>query len=206
MSMTKKQAAAVQSDRLSFVAHRKLKHHEQKLLKRHDFVGWPLEPHKRRFELDVVRKFYLQDRNDYSRYHRLVGKVQALKTALSGLAENSKVRIQITKELLEKLFAMGIIENHSNNLSEVAEKISVSAFCRRRLPVVMVRNKMAPYLKMAVQLVEQGHVRVGPDKVNDPAYLVPRKYEDFVTWMPRSKIQRQVMAYRNELDDYDAMN
>ena len=42
----------------------------------------------------------------------------------------------------------------------------------RRLPVVMVRLKMAQNVKEAVKMVEQGHVRVGPDTVTDPAYLV----------------------------------
>ena len=33
---------------------------------------------------------------------------------------------------------------------------------------------MAQTVKEAVKLVEQGHVRVGPDPVTDPAYLVTR--------------------------------
>ena len=36
------------------------------------------------------------------------------------------------------------------------EKVTVSAFCRRRVPVVMVRLKMAETLKEAVTFVEQG--------------------------------------------------
>lgn len=45
---------------------------------------------------------------------------------------------------------------------------------RRRLPVVMVRLKMAETLREAVTFVEQGHVRVGPETVTDPAFLVTR--------------------------------
>lgn len=41
--------------------------------------------------------------------------------------------------LLEKLFGMGLI-NEKRNLQE-ATKVSASSFCRRRLPVVMVRSK-----------------------------------------------------------------
>lgn len=33
---------------------------------------------------------------------------------------------------------------------------------------------MAENLKAATQFVQQGHVRVGPELVKDPAFLVPR--------------------------------
>jgi ribosomal protein S4 len=55
--------------------------------------------------------------------------------------------------------------------------VTASSFCRRRLPVVMVRAKMAQSVKSAVQLVESGHVRVWPETVLDPAFLVPRALE-----------------------------
>lgn len=54
------------------------------------------------------------------------------------------------------------------------ERLNVSAFCRRRLPIVMCRLKMAETVKEAVTFVEQGHVRVGPETITDPAYLVTR--------------------------------
>lgn len=54
------------------------------------------------------------------------------------------------------------------------QKITASSFCRRRLPVVMVRSKMSENIKMATQLIEQGHVRVGPEVIKDPAFLVTR--------------------------------
>ena len=38
----------------------------------------------------------------------------------------------------------------------------------------MVRSKMADSIKLATQFVEQGHVRVGPEVVKDPAFLVTR--------------------------------
>ncbi len=48
---------------------------------------------------------------------------------------------------------MGLIS--SKKLSD-CEKITVSSFCRRRLPVVLVRLKFAETLKEAVTFVEQG--------------------------------------------------
>lgn len=54
---------------------------------------------------------------------------------------------------------------------------------------------MAQSLEAAVKFVEQGHVRVGPERVSDPAYLVSRNLEDYVTWIDTSAIKRQVEIY-----------
>lgn len=105
--------------------------------------------------------------------------------------------------MLQKLYNMGVI-NQTNNLT-VAEHISVSAFCRRRLPVVMVRAKMSETIKEAVTLIEQGHVRVGPNVVTDPAFLVTRTFEDYVTWVDSSKIKRIIMQYNDRVDDFDLL-
>lgn len=79
-------------------------------------------------------------------------------------------------------------------------------FCRRRLSTVLVKLKFAEHLKEAVTYIEQGHIRVGPETVTDPAFLVTRNMEDFVTWVDTSKIKRKVLQYNDKLDDYDAMN
>lgn len=69
-----------------------------------------------------------------------------------------------------------------------------------------MRLKFAEYLKEAVTYIEQGHVRVGPETVTDPAFLVTRNMEDFITWVDSSKIKRKVLQYNDKLDDYDLMN
>ena len=69
----------------------------------------------------------------------------------------------------------------------------------------MMTIKMAEHLKEAVTYIEQGHVRVGPEVVTDPAFLVTRNMEDFITWVDSSKIKKKVMEYNDALDDYDAM-
>lgn len=95
--------------------------------------------------------------------------------------------------------------DNSDSTGKREGKVTVGAFCRRRLPVVLVRLKMAETVKMAVQYVEQGHIRVGPDTITDPAFLVTRSMEDFVTWVDTSKLKRHVQRYNDELDDYDLM-
>ena len=88
---------------------------------------------------------------------------------------------------------MGLIP--SKESLEMASTVNASRFCRRRLPLVLVRNHMAQTLQSAVKFVEQGHVRVGPERVTDPAFLVSRNLEDYVTWTDTSAIKRQVETY-----------
>ena len=68
---------------------------------------------------------------------------------------------------------MGILPQGAK-MSDVENKVTVAAFCRRRLPVVMTRLRMCETVHTGVRFVEQGHVRVGPEVVVDPAYLVTR--------------------------------
>jgi U3 small nucleolar ribonucleoprotein protein IMP3 len=87
-------------------------------------------------------------------------------------------------------------------VSDVENKLSVSAFCRRRIAVVMARLKMCETVSAGVKMVEQGHVRVGPEVITDAAYLVPRHLEDFVTWVDSSKIKRNIMKYSDKVLAY----
>ena len=64
---------------------------------------------------------------------------------------------------------------------------------------------MVEHVAAAVRFVEQGHVRVGTHVVTDPAFLVTRPMEDFVTWVDGSKIKRTVLRYRDKLDDFDLL-
>ena len=179
---------------------RKLKYHEQKLLKKVDFLNWKQDSNLR--EVKVLRRYHVQDREDYHAYNKVCGMITKLVTMLKKLDARDPVRIELTDELLEKLHALGLIQHKKMT---ACDKIAASTLCRRRLPVVLVRLKFAETMREAVTLVEQGHVRVGPDTVTDPAYLVTRGMEDYVTWVDTSKIKRTVMKYNDRLDDFDLL-
>lgn len=86
-----------------------------------------------------------------------------------------------------------------------AGTLTASAFCRRRLPVILCRMKFCENLKEATTFVQQGHIRVGTDVITDPAFLVTRQLEDFVQWTDTSKIRKKVLAFSEKLDDYDLL-
>ncbi|KAJ3518257.1 hypothetical protein NMY22_g13769 [Coprinellus aureogranulatus] len=181
---------------------RQLKFHEKKLLKKVDFLNWKQDANLR--EVKVMRRYHIQDREDYHKYNKLAGSLRAFAHRISLLPPQDPFRTKMEGQLLSKLYDMGIL-NTAAKLSDVENKLTVAAFCRRRLAVFMTMSKMAETVSAAVKFIEQGHVRVGPDTITDPAYLVTRHMEDYVTWVDTSKLKRVVMEYNDELDDFDLL-
>ena len=154
---------------------RKLKHHEQRLLRKVDFTTYKSDNDHR--EAAVIRRYAIQKPSDYTKYNRICGSLRQLAHRLSNLQPDDPVRRKHEELLLEKLFDMGIVGSGGGGkgkLSDVEHKVTVSTFARRRLGVVMTRLSMADTLQAAVKFIEQGHVRVGPEVVTDPAFLVTR--------------------------------
>ncbi|PIN06367.1 U3 small nucleolar ribonucleoprotein (snoRNP) component [Handroanthus impetiginosus] len=181
---------------------RKLKFHEKKLLKKVNFLEWKREGGQR--ESLVMHRYHVTGRDDYKKYSSLCRMVQKLVNILKQMDPRDPYRIEMTDALLEKLYNMGVIPSRKS--LALCERLSVSSFCRRRLATILVRQKLAQRLKEAVTYIEQGHIRVGPDTVTDPAFLVTRNMEDFITWVDTSKIRKMLSNYDDKLDDYDALN
>uniref|UniRef100_A0A7R9TFH4 U3 small nucleolar ribonucleoprotein protein IMP3 n=1 Tax=Prasinoderma coloniale TaxID=156133 RepID=A0A7R9TFH4_9VIRI len=180
---------------------RRLKHHEQKLLKRVNFLQWRGEHGGR--EVEVMRRYHITERDDYKKYNKLVGLVTKLVSVLRKFPPSDAFRADLTSKLLRKLYENGLTPSQGS-LAQ-AEKLATSALCRRRLAVMLVRLKFCETLREATTFVEQGHVRVGPDTVRDPAFHVTRAFEDFITWNDQSKVRRQVLRYHDKLDDADLL-
>ena len=64
---------------------------------------------------------------------------------------------------------------------------------------------MSETVQSATKIIEQGHVRVGTETITDTAFLVTRGMEDFLTWVDGSKIKRNILRYREKLDDFDLL-
>lgn len=176
---------------------RRFKYHEKKLLKKVDFMQYAEDNWHESY---CIPKYHLTDREDYRRYLRMVGMMRSLMGQLRALPPSSKIRIEVTDNMLRKLYDMGLIQERLG-LAEV-DKLGVEAFCKRRLSAVLVKLNMAGNHRIASEFVEHGHVRVGVTQVRDPAYVVPRALESLVTWTDKSKIRKHVDNFNAERDDF----
>jgi U3 small nucleolar ribonucleoprotein protein IMP3 len=106
----------------------------------------------------------IQKPEDYTSYNRLCGQLRQLAHRLTLLPPDNAYRLATEKKLLDKLYDMAILSERSK-LSAVENKVTVSAFARRRLNVILTRLQMAPDLKAATTFIEGGQVRVGTEVV-----------------------------------------
>ncbi|KAI2810222.1 hypothetical protein RDWZM_002748 [Blomia tropicalis] len=173
---------------------RKLKFHEKKLLRKVNFIQW--EPNNLN-EIRMMKKYGV-DREEYAKYRKVCSEIRKLAEKLSTLETDDNFRNDCTAQLLEKLYSMGII--NTKRLKH-CRQVSVSSFCRRRIPVFISKSGMfnGP-LEVAVKYIKHGHVRVGPHVVQDPAFLVTRDQEDFITWT--DKFRENIDTYNEKRDDY----
>jgi U3 small nucleolar ribonucleoprotein protein IMP3 len=102
-------------------------------------------------EHQVRQRYLLQDPMDYKKYNALCGSLRQLAHKLSQLdPETDPLRKKLESELLEKLWRMGILKQSREQgagLSKVEREVTVSALCRRRLAVFMVRSGMVETIK-----------------------------------------------------------
>ena len=76
------------------------------------------------------------------RYNKLCGSLRSFAHRLSLLPAQDPFRAKMEGQLLNKLYDMGVL-NAAAKLSDVENKLTVAAFCRRRLAVFMTMSKMA---------------------------------------------------------------
>ena len=181
---------------------RKFKHHEQKLLKKTSFFEW--ESDNGHQAEKIIKRYALKNRYEYVQYNKMARQAHVIAKKLRDLEPDDPFRIKATAQLLDKLYQSGFIKK-SASLEEVL-KLSASKICQRRIPVVMVSNNMAQSVNMASDMVKQGHVRLGPELVSDPATIVTRRMEDYLTWRDTSKFRKIKDSFNNCRDDFEMTN
>lgn len=172
---------------------RKLKYHEQKILKKVDFINWKNNAK----EIGIMRRYHI-DRHEYQSYHKLCLEIKTLAQKIIDL-KDELVKVKSTEKLLEKLYCLGLIKTKR---IKKCLSLDVKAFCRRRLPVFIIQSGMfnGP-LSVAVKYIEHGHVKIGPSVVRDPAAFITLEQEDYISW--DAKFKKKIDEYRGERDDYD---
>lgn len=180
---------------------RKLKYHEQRLLRKTNFLEW--RNTDTRNEHFYISRYFITEREDYYIYKKLVRIIRQLAESIASLPDsNSAAKERYAHALVSRLHAHGLIEN--KQLVECA-RIRIDNFCERRLPVLVKRMRMCENLRDAVKFVEQGHVCVGNKRIVNSSVLVSRGMDNYVRWADESKIRRTIKEFNDELDDYETV-
>ncbi|XP_066374839.1 U3 small nucleolar ribonucleoprotein protein IMP3-like [Miscanthus floridulus] len=121
---------------------RKLKFHEQKLLKRTNFLEYKREGGHR--EALITQRYGLVERDDYKKYNGICLMVQKLVNIIKQMDLRDPFRIEMTDMLLDKLYNMGVISTKESLIK--CEKLSVSAFCRSPPPSLSLLPRVFVFL------------------------------------------------------------
>ena len=108
---------------------RQLKHHEQKLLRKVSLHSWNGEDNIR--VAKILRRYHIQNREDYVAYNRICGSIMKLAAKLKTLPAEDAFRIAMTDQLLQKLSNMGIIipPNHYKRQRKLQRRLSADEDC-----------------------------------------------------------------------------
>uniref|UniRef100_A0ACD5V3R2 Uncharacterized protein n=1 Tax=Avena sativa TaxID=4498 RepID=A0ACD5V3R2_AVESA len=167
---------------------RKLKFHEKKLLKKVNLVEWkPRRVRPARGRRQQPRRGGRLQQVQRDLLHGAEAPEHCKANRSEGPFQDLDGRHDDRQALSRPRYNMGVIPTKKSLVK--CEKLSGSAFCRQRLATVLVELKFAEHLKEAVTYIEQGHVRVDAETVMDPAFLVTRNMQDFITWVDTSKIK-----------------
>ena len=92
------------------------------------------------------------------------------------------------KQLLEKLFNLGLIEQNAQ-LEDVLS-LKVQDFLDRRLQTFVAKQNLALTPKQARQFIVHGHININGKKVDAPSYIVTREEENAITFNPISTLSK----------------
>ncbi|RVD92952.1 ribosomal S4 [Tubulinosema ratisbonensis] len=177
---------------------RKLKYHEQRLLRKVNLTEWHSTNTKR--EQEISYKYNLTDRDDYHKYNKLVGKIRKLALGLAKLKESDEFRNRIGRELVNMCHSLGFIKDKK---LVSCSSITVSSVCNRRLNVILKRLKMVENIKDASTFIEHGHIKVGSRIVNKPGQLISTMMENFIKWCDSSKIKEKIDEFNEKNEIFD---
>jgi len=134
-------------------------------------------------EMELVGTYGLRNKRELWKAQTLLRKIrQRAKALLSLPPEVRKVR---EKELIRKLYKMGLLESENATLDEVLG-LNVSSILERRLQTIVYRKGLAKTIHQARQLIVHGHIAIGGRRVRSPGYLVSRDEEDLIDYAPTS--------------------
>ncbi len=133
-------------------------------------------------ELVLVGEYGLRNKRELRRMATLLRKFRDIARASFALPEDKRERV--TKELLNKLYKMGILPENAT-VDDVL-KLDVRDILERRLQTIVYRKGLAKSIYHARQMIVHGHITIGDRVVTRPGYLVSRDEEPLVKINPRS--------------------
>lgn len=155
--------------------------------KKHETPRFPWQQDILMMELRLVGKYGLRNKRELWKAKAMASRFR--KIARSLLAKSGGEREKLERELLQKLYKLGLADEDAS-LDDVLD-LTVEDLLERRLQTIVFRQELAKSIHRARQLIAHGHIAVGDRRVTCPGYLVKRHEEDQIRYWPYSPLTEQ---------------
>ena len=157
----------------------------RKIRKKYRGPGHPWKRDRLAAEKIIKKEFGLKNKTEIFRADSKLRRfnAQAKRIIRDRLLPQAKIE---EKQLLEKLFTLGLIEQNAQ-LEDVLS-LTVSNLLERRLQTIVAKQNLALTPKQARQFIVHGHITIHGKKVDAPSYLVTREEEPSIAFNAISTI------------------
>lgn len=129
-------------------------------------------------EMRLMGEYGLRNKREIWRAQTLLRRLRS--RARSLLALPPDVRAKEERELVNRLYRMGLLKSSTASLDDILS-ISISDVLERRLQTIVYRKGLAKTIHSARQLIVHGHIAIAGRRVTSPGYLVSRDEEEMIS-------------------------
>lgn len=101
------------------------------------------------------------------------------------------------KQLIQKLYRMGIIEKENATLDDILG-LTEESYLERRLQTIVYKKGLARTIYQARQLITHGHIAIGGKRVTSPGYIVMKGEEDLIDFYSTSPFKQHPPTQQGE--------
>jgi len=131
----------------------------------------PFEKERLDAELQTVGVYGLKNKREVWRLRLALARVRKVARELLKLDDKNEKRLFEGQALMRRLHRLGVLEESKNQLDYVLQ-LKLEDFMERRLQTIVWRKGLAKSPHHARCLINQRHIRVRNQMVNQPGFLV----------------------------------
>lgn len=140
-------------------------------------------------ELDLMGRYGLRSKRELWIAKTMLSEIRRKARALLSLPEEQRIKRE--KELVARLYKMGILDTPEGTVDDILN-LTVENILERRLQTIVFRKGLARTIIQARQFIVHGHISIGERRVRSPGYLVSREEEAMVTLSPNSPLREKI--------------
>lgn len=168
----------------------------KRLRKKYETPRYPWRKDLLDAELRLIGTYGLRNKRELWRHDFQLRKFRA--TARTLLAKTPAERAKLEKELLTKLYRIGLASEKAT-IDDVLD-LSVEDLLERRLQTQVFRLGLAKSPQQARQFITHGHIAVKERQVTAPSYLVIRGEENTIKYASISPLTNPEHLTRKALE------